>query len=164
MPFCSATCAIAVLWPASVVATAAVTAGVLTGFLLPDRTGPTEAGPLALTTAGVSQTLFGAGTDQVVGASFHGLTVVRSTNVFGSPGLDCLAVFQTASDPEDIQGPMYSGCAAGALPAIVQVGVDRVSPAALRQLYADGTGLRFVLDGDRVRVLVDRTAAETPGT
>lgn len=149
------------LWPLSIVVTALVTYGVLVA--LPGRTGPTEATTLTLTKDAVSQGLFGTEAGQVTGATFHGLTVVKSTNVFGGPGVVCLVVFQRSADPGGFEGPLYTGCAAGALPAIVQVGVDRISPAALRSRYPDGTGLRFVLDGDRVRVFVDSTASATPG-
>ena len=152
---------IAVLWPLSVVATAVVTYGVLVG--LPGRSSLTEAKTLTLTEGGVAQDLFGTGTEPTLGASFHGLTIVKSTNVFGGPGVVCLVAFRTSSDPGGFEGPMYTGCAGGALPATVQVGVDAVSPAALRSRYPDGTGLRFVLDGNRVHVFVDSTAAQTPG-
>ncbi|HKT55228.1 MAG TPA: hypothetical protein VJR25_00520, partial [Microbacterium sp.] len=149
-----------VLWPLSVVVTAVLTYGALA--VLSGRGGLTEAETLALTRDGASQGLFGTASD-VVGASFHGLTVVRAMDVFGGPGVACLAVFPTTTDPAEMQGPIYTGCTAGALPAIVQVGVDDVSPAGLRQQYADGTGLRFVLDGDSVRVLVDGSGRVTPG-
>jgi hypothetical protein len=152
-----------VLWPVSVAAAIVVTAGATVAVmsLLFPAGGLTasqhEVGTLELSAKVPGQALFGTTTGDPVSATFHGLTVVHSVGGYGGDD-DCLTVYQTppkGGDPSSIEGPISWGCDAGALPALVQVGVDAGSPRALQNAFPSGTGLRFELDGDRVRVIAD---------
>jgi hypothetical protein len=151
-----------VLWPASVVVAAAVTAGAGWGIAGAGEPRLREVDRVQLSTDAVPATVMGDTNQGLSAANFHGLTVLTSKDSFGTPGVDCLTVFQlTQADNGEVivDGPMYTGCSAGVLPAVVQLAVGGASPEGLRALYPMGTGLRFVLDGEEVRVMVaDRVA------
>jgi hypothetical protein len=157
-----------VLWPVSILAAIVVTAGV-TGAVVAASFGDAATsagrpvGTLHLSTATPVQAIFGGPDADVAGALFHGLTVVRSPGVFGSGSAQCLTVYQTppkGSDPTSIAGQISYGCAAGALPALVRIGVDLDSPPALRTAFPAGTGLQFVLQDDHVRVSADESGVD----
>ena len=78
---------------------------------------------------------------------FHGLTVLAFSQGFGPGDMqDCLYI--TTAD----QGVGASGCGPDAFPATASLQVLSVSPVKLRDAFEPGTALRFVLDGDQVRV------------
>lgn len=108
---------------------------------------------------------FGFDSEHVIGyRSFSGLTAIRVDGEWvglGS-GRECLYVIRTEdvdaeSDALSLSfsagGPVY-GCTAGDLPALIQLEVTEEAPEELRQALPGGTGLQFVLDGDRVIVRV----------
>lgn len=89
---------------------------------------------------------------------WYGLTilVVRGT-WYGDTEDECLVVMRQADvDPnaESLSGPLYTGCSAGHLPALLQLRVNDAMPQELLEKFPVGTGLRFVLDGSRVGVFV----------
>ncbi|KHK99551.1 hypothetical protein LK09_02715 [Microbacterium mangrovi] len=151
-----------VLWPVSLVVavmlTAAVTVALMTGFFTRGLTASQREVAVLQLADRPGQVLFEDTTGDARSALFDGLTVVRSSGVLGSNGGECLVVYQTPANGEDtstLGGPIFFGCAAGGLPALVQVGVDRNSPPQLRAAFPAGTGLKFQLDGDQVRVIAD---------
>lgn len=76
----------------------------------------------------------------------------------GAEGSECLALMRMADytpGADTIEGPVYWSCDAGAFPATVQFVVDFQAPQQLRERFADGTALQFVLDGDRIGVFSD---------
>jgi hypothetical protein len=80
---------------------------------------------------------------------FHGLTVISFAQGFG-PGADqtCLYVL-TAPDGSGFGG---GSCGAGAFPATASLFVDAASPEELRERFAEGTALQFVLEESGVHV------------
>lgn len=89
---------------------------------------------------------------------WYGLTilVVRGT-WYGDTEDECLVIMRQADvDPNSdaLTSPMFTGCGAGGLPAVLQLRVNDVMPDELREEFPSGTGLRFVLDGSRVGVFV----------
>jgi len=154
----------AVLWPVSIVVTAVlavgITGGVVRGLFGLGKSAAAslrQVEQLDLTSDAAATQMFGGNGSDVVGASFHGWTVAKS-DLLTENGIACLAVFPT---PESGAGPRFNGetmsigCAAGPLPALVQVEVVAASPDALRHLYPEGTGLQFILEDDHVNVFVD---------
>lgn len=97
---------------------------------------------------------------------FYGLWVIRSNSgAFAGAG-DCILV--TSADAVDtrtssITGPAYYGCEAGSFPATAQFALDGQWPQALLDRYPVGSGMRFVIDGDRVGVFISEVP-ETPAT
>ena len=158
------------LWALSVVAAAAAAAAVtfsLTYITPVSMGGATQVASLDETTAiTVPPGFMGAGQSSRV-FEYLGYTVFEAIGTFSytpSQSTDCFVVMATAAIPEDFdpqQGwsydsPMYSGCRAGAYPAITQFVVDSSAPEATRARFPDGTALRFVFDGDTVGVFVDQ--------
>ena len=89
---------------------------------------------------------------------WYGLTilVVRGT-WYGDTEDECLVIMRRADvDPnaESLSGPVFTGCSAGGLPAMLQLRVNSAMPDELLEQFPAGTGLRFVLDGSRVGVFV----------
>ena len=89
---------------------------------------------------------------------WYGLTilVVRGT-WYGDTDDECLVIMRQADvDPnsDSLAGPMFTGCGAGGLPAVLQLRVNNAMPDELREQFPVGTGLRFVLDGSRVGVFI----------
>jgi hypothetical protein len=81
----------------------------------------------------------------------------------------CLIVGDTDelySGTDPMGSDPHYGCSAGEFPATVGMRVDTQLPDGIRSLFADGTGLQFVLTGDTVEVYADHapTAAPTPFT
>jgi hypothetical protein len=94
---------------------------------------------------------------------FHGLRAIINDSGMGT-GDKCIAIFVsgTAIDPEgNFNGPIYTGCAAGAFPAAAAFRVDPMLPAELRDAFPDGTALQFVLDesGNQIVVFADGEGA-----
>lgn len=90
--------------------------------------------------------------------NWYGLTilVVRGT-WYGDTEDECLVIMREADvDPnsDSLSGPLFTGCGAGVLPAVLQLRVNDAMPDELREEFPVGTGLRFVLDGARVGVFV----------
>lgn len=83
---------------------------------------------------------------------FLGLTVVAMPQSWGSgAGMDCLYVLESGED-----GFMTTiGCAAGVFSPAAALSVSERAPDELRERFADGTALQFVLNGDHVNVYVD---------
>jgi hypothetical protein len=93
-------------------------------------------------------------------AGFFGLGIYRMPGGWTGGQVDdeCLLIMDAASiEPESnsFSGPIYSGCAAGGFAATVQLTVTSELPAELREEFAEGTGLRFIDEGDEVVVLSD---------
>jgi hypothetical protein len=90
--------------------------------------------------------------------SFYGLAVISQQQQMGpdpTEAMECLSVFSGRGD-----GLFYAGgaCGTGPFPATATAVVGVQSPEELRERFADGTVLQFVLDGDEVRVF-----AASPG-
>ncbi|QAY58979.1 hypothetical protein ET475_02525 [Microbacterium protaetiae] len=152
------------LWLASLVAVGAVAAGVaFAAFWVAPVMRHVDAQQIATLSPDPDfpwiDALQSAAGDDSVGFTFHGLSLVQAdTNLFGlgSAGSPCLVAYPTASATDDsISGPFFSGCAAGAFPATVQLTADTTMPAELLDAVGEGTALQFVLDGDRVGVFSD---------
>lgn len=86
--------------------------------------------------------------DALTTDDFYGLTVIRTEDSREF----CLLVFPTDS----ADGGLASrGCTAGSFPAVVQMTVAEEMPAQLVAEFREGTGLRFSLDGETVKVQSD---------
>ncbi|QEV99425.1 hypothetical protein F6J84_04405 [Microbacterium caowuchunii] len=87
---------------------------------------------------------------------YFGIWAMRSDNdVFGKG--DCVLITSAESisaQDGSLTGPVYMGCEAGGLPATVQFALDAEWPDAVLEQHPVGTGLRFVLNDDRVGVFV----------
>lgn len=105
------------------------------------------------------------GQDEVAQIGFHdfyGLTAIATNATWmggpADPEGRCLFVMRTDAIDDDAQsfsGPIFNDCTAGSFPAVIEVGVNGQLPAAIRERFPDGSGLQFVLDGDRVGVFTD---------
>ncbi|MDY0912984.1 hypothetical protein [Rathayibacter festucae] len=139
---------VVVLWALSLVATAVV-ASALTAAV----TGPADP-VVAVLPLSASDRWTGSGFADVVGTEdFHGLTFLRSSG--GGPPTSpdqCLAGVPTESDGGAL---VVNGCSAGSFPAVAQTTVRNGMPEQLVAEFGEGTGLRFTLDGDAVRVQTD---------
>jgi hypothetical protein len=107
----------------------------------------------------------GAGSPQAGKAQsfqeFHGLRVVTTpSSVFGNGlPLSCMNVFPSAEitnpDANSFSGQVYSGCAAGPFPAIVQFTLDTPGlPRDLLSAFPSSAGLQFVYDRTHNEVVV----------
>ena len=83
---------------------------------------------------------------------FLGLTVVIMPQSFGGGDeTECLYVLESGG-----QGFMSTiGCSAGGFPATAALAVTERAPEELRERFADGTALQFVLTGSQVHVFAD---------
>ncbi|MFF2486847.1 hypothetical protein ACFVSU_10625 [Microbacterium sp. NPDC058062] len=90
--------------------------------------------------------------DSLAFESFYGLSVLSQPQVTGDGtqgAVPCLIVFSGVGD-----NPSYLGgaCGAGPFPAQAALVVGRQAPSELRERFAEGTALQFVLDGEQVHV------------
>lgn len=97
--------------------------------------------------------------DAALFEDFHGLTVIRDIGWF-SPEEDrdtCLVIVRSELLREEVGAlqPVTWACGAGDFPPTLHMTVNPGQPEALRERFADGTGLEFVLDGDVVSVRAD---------
>ncbi|MFK3834909.1 hypothetical protein [Microbacterium sp. NPDC087868] len=161
-----------VLWALSVIASAAVAAGVtyaLTGVApVSASSGVPQTTTLHPTTStAVPQGFFGAAEDTPV-YDFYGLTLFHAEGGFGGGGSGdtdvCIIAVATEEVPAvdsfdstswGVNGPIYNGCSAGAFPATIEVPLRSEAPETLRTRFPEARGVQFVLDGDRVGVFVD---------
>ena len=96
---------------------------------------------------------------------FHGLTVISGKRWLTESMQPCLLVASTAElygDTNIISGTTAYGCAAGSFPASALLRVDTNLPRTIRQMFPDGTGLQFVLDGKKVEVYADHAPTAAP--
>ncbi|WP_439593370.1 hypothetical protein [Microbacterium sp.] len=158
-----------VLWALSVVLAAAVAAAITFSltFVAPvsDSGGATQIASLEPTaTAVVPVGYMGAGPSSR-SFEFYGYTIFETAGGFsylGSQGSNCFAMVPTDRIPEDyddqqgysIDFTVYSGCGAGAFPAIAQFTVGASSTEELRAQFPDDAALRIAFDGDRVGVFL----------
>lgn len=104
------------------------------------------------------QRWFGGASGEIVAFDYLGLVVIQTPSLYYSTGQECLVVAPRDGFNEEndsFEGAMYTGCRAGSFPAAVQFVVNESAPQEVRDLFADGTGLSFVLDGDVVGVFTD---------
>lgn len=160
-----------VLWALSVIASAAVAAGVtyaLTGVApVSASSGVPQTTTLHPTSATLVPQGFVGAVESTPVYDFYGLTLFLSEGAFGAPvGSDdvCLIAVSTDAVPAidsfdgsswSLDGPAYSGCTAGAFPATIEVSLRGDVPAALGARFSGSRAIQFVLDGDRVGVFVD---------
>ena len=139
---------LAVLWALSLVATA-VLAGLTTAWATSSTSRDTAVLPL-----GASDRWTGSGfADVVATEDFYGLTFLRSSGGGPPDDLDlCLVAVPTETSGG---GLVINGCSAGSFPAVAQTTVRAGMPEPLVTEFGEGTGLRFTLDGDTVRVRRD---------
>ncbi|MBQ3359914.1 MAG: hypothetical protein IJG47_13600 [Microbacterium sp.] len=160
-----------VLWALSVIASAAVAAGVTYALTGVAPVSASSGVPLTTTLHPTSATLVPQG---FVGAiestpvyDFYGLTLFLGEGGFGGPiGPDgaCIIAVSTTDVPAidsfdgsswSIDGPVYTGCSAGAFPATIEIPLRADVPAALGARFSGSRAIQFVLDGDRIGVFVD---------
>ena len=158
---------IGLMWGLSVVAAAALAAGITYAAtsMAPVATSSgapqiatLEPSPLVEVPAG----WFGAGPSSRA-FEFYGLTLFESAHGYIGTGSDCFMAVPTEQLPADdadpnnwsMSGPMYSGCRVGDFPATVAVPVDSSMPEELRERFPPGSALQFVLDSDRIGVFLD---------
>jgi hypothetical protein len=140
---------LALLWAASLVV--AVAAGAGAGATLWATTAPDhEVASLPLAPA-EDLPRFGGAESTLASAPFHGLRLVKRPS--GDDGGACLSVVLAASGESVI---VSSGCSARSFPATAQLTVSSSLPAELREQFGEGSGLRFVLEGETVHVRSDR--------
>lgn len=100
--------------------------------------------------------------------SYRGLLIARAPVGSFDSRAECLFVVgEQDIDPHDgsVDGDVRTGCGAGAFPATVQFVVDTAAPSALRERFADGTGVRIVSDGGVIEVFVSEIPhADAAGT
>ena len=138
---------IALLWAASLVVAVAAGAGAaLWATTAPDH----EVASLPLTPA-EDLPRFGGAESTLASEPFHGLRLVKRPS--GDDGGACLSVVLAASGESVI---VSSGCSARSFPATAQLTVSSSLPAELREEFGEGSGLRFVLEGETVHVRSDR--------
>lgn len=154
------------LWPASVVATAAVAVGLTYAVGVPAASQPSlDEGVRLVDTvpAGSAlewpEELTGWGS---VGPRFeyHGLAIAGISAADFDVGDRCLSILsvrsiETYNDSDGFVGPMFGGCGAGGFPAAVVFRVSDELPAEFRERFPAGAAVQFVLDGERLRVLTD---------
>ena len=159
---------VAVLWALSLVATAAIAAGLTYAATWMAPVSTSSGAPQIATLESTSLTdvpagWFGAGPSSRA-FEFYGLTLFESAQGYGVAGSDCFTVLATEQIPPEVDDangwsintPVYSGCRVGDFPAAVQFSIDSNAPQELRDRYPDGTSLQFVFDGDRIGVFLDR--------
>lgn len=139
---------LAVLWALSLVATAVI-AGLATAWATSSTSRDTAVLPL-----GASDRWTGSGfADVVATEDFYGLTFLRSSGGGPPDDLDlCLVAVPTETSGG---GLVINGCSAGSFSAVAQTTVRAGMPEPLVAEFGEGTGLRFILDGDTVRVQRD---------
>jgi len=160
------------LWIASLVATAAVASAVTWGVAEITPVATSSGAPQVATLkpvaeSGVVGSMFAADGDSPM-FEFFGLSLFRGAGAgwSGSSGEagTCLHVLATEHVPDvseiesgswGVDGPIYTGCGAGAFPPAVTIAIDASSPEQLRDEFPDATAIQFVLDGDRVGVFLD---------
>ena len=159
--------AVAVLWALSVVAAAALAAGVTYATTSMAPVSTSSGAPQIATLESTSlielpSGWFGAGPSSRV-FEFYGLTLFESSQGYGFDGTGCFTVVATEQLPADpsaadawtMNTPVYSGCRVGDFPATVQFSIGSNAPQELRDRYPDGSSLQFVFDGDRIGVFLD---------
>lgn len=97
--------------------------------------------------------------DAALFEDFHGLTVIRDIGWF-SPEEErdtCLVIVRSELLREEVGALQLVtwACGAGDFPPTLHMTVNPGQPEALRERFADGTGLEFVLDGDVISVRAD---------
>ncbi|MBW9093760.1 hypothetical protein JNB62_08710 [Microbacterium jejuense] len=157
------------LWPASILATAAVAAAVTYGLVAMTPVSVSSGAPQIATLTPQSSGVkvpagwFGAGPSSRTW-EFYGLTLFEtSAGMFGGTGNDCLMVVTTADLPEEgestdnwsVSGISNGACGAGAFPATLEIAVDSSAPEELRAAFPDST-LQFVKRGDDIGVFQDK--------
>lgn len=153
---------VAFLWPASLVVVAGV-AGVVSHETAPRAPLIADAHHVATLQQDpdvAAPDYFGlAETDSVAFQPFFGLTPVVAEGIdWGAAGDTCLLLIPTVQMDADIsgfQGPMFSGCGAGAFPTTIALKVTTELPAALQDRFPEGSALQFVLEGSRIDVYSD---------
>lgn len=101
---------------------------------------------------------FGTSSNSLV-FDFHGLTVFTSDSGLGT-GTNCFMIVPTSEVPDEEAdagswsdvGILLTGCKAGGFPATAQATVGEAFPEELRTVFPPGSALKFVLEGERVRV------------
>lgn len=91
---------------------------------------------------------------------FYGVTLLASDGSwFGvSSEESCLWLIRTEDvkpGSDSLNGPIFNDCSAGAFPATIEVVLTPEMPQEIRDKFAEGTALQFILDGDRVGVFAD---------
>ena len=153
----------AVLWLVSLVAVAAIAAGVAFAatWMAPVTRG-TDARQIATLSPDPdfdwNQAFGGSSETMRGGYTFHGLSIVVSDAGFfasGSAASGCLLAYPSANVADDtVSGPVFTGCGAGPFPATVQLTVDNTLPPELHDAVGDDAALQFVLDGDKLGVFL----------
>ncbi|SMH28274.1 hypothetical protein SAMN06295885_0124 [Rathayibacter oskolensis] len=144
---------IALLWAASLLVTAVVTALVTAGATLwAGGSSDREVAILRLSDTGELPGWVNSGTaDSLTSEDFYGLRVLKQPS--GADGGSCISVLQASGEGDGAySGVAYSGCTAGTYAATAQLTVSPALPTRLREAFSDGTGLRFVLEGETVHV------------
>ena len=86
---------------------------------------------------------------------FHGLRVLTQMNTGSATAVDvCLSLVRddALDNGSSYRGFYIGACGAGEFPAVVSMKVTEAAPGELRERYADGTSLQFVLRDDVVEV------------
>lgn len=160
-----------VLWALSVIASAAVAAGItyaLTGVApVSASSGVPQTTTLHPTSATLVPQGFVGAVENTPVYDLYGLTLFLGEDGFGAPagsGDACLVAVSTTDVPAiesydgsswSVNGPVYSSCSAGAFPATIEIPLLGEVPAALGARFSGSRAIQFVLDGDRVGVFVD---------
>lgn len=157
------------VWIAAVVVAALVGAGVAWGaaVVAPVATssGLRQTATLSPSTTAVVPVGFFGRTEGAPVFEWEGLTLFVSRLDYGEgdEGETCLDIIPTERVPAPsdydpgagIEGPIYTGCSAGAFPATVAFRLDDARAADIDGL-PEGRAVQFVLRGDRVGVYLDR--------
>lgn len=154
-----------VLWVLSVLASAAVAAGITYGLTsvapVAVSHGARQIATLEPTSIEIPAGWMGAGPSSVTW-EFYGLTLFETAHGFNGPGDECFTLVRTDQVPAEdadtgswsFDGNMYASCGVGVFPATIEMVVDSNAPEELRAQFPD-RALQFVMDGDRVGVFLD---------
>lgn len=156
-----------VLWGLSVVAAAAIAAGVTYAATAMAPVAVLSGAPQIATLeptdlVEIPDGFFGAGPSSRT-FEFYGLTLFETRYGYSGAGSDCFMAAPTESLPTkdseqnswSMDAQMYSGCGAGAFPATMQFPLDSGMPQELRDRFPDESFLQFVFDGERIAVFLD---------
>lgn len=146
-------------WGVACIALTAVGAAAIAFAISPPD--PRQVAVIAIDTDATWPDLLGErGPDAALFEEFYGLTIIRDIGWLSEDTnrMPCLVIVRTEQLLDEVGAlqPVTWGCGAGRFPPTLQLTVTPSQPEALRERFAEGTGLQFVMRGDTIEVRADR--------